>query len=120
MSKYCGLLLSFGLVLSAGLAEANVDISALDKVEVGSWGDLKDALADSDNAGKAIVLTGNITADANNPIDTVVGSGIVIDGGGFTITGQDGTSKGQFIQFDSSDTTDLIIQNVKMHSMRQL
>ena len=135
MSKYCGLLLSLMMVCSAnvvwagpesetgsgGVSEAGakqwVDISTLDKVEVGSWGELKDALADSDNAGKAIVLTGNITAEADNPIDTVAGSGMVIDGNGFTITGKDGTSGyGQFIGFDSSDKTDLVIQNVKLEN----
>ena len=34
--------------------------------------------------------------------------------GGFTITGQEGPSNGQFINFDKSDTTDLIVQNVKL------
>ena len=83
-------------------------------LEVGSWGELKAAVEDSQNAGKVIVLTGNIQADKNNPIDTIAGSGIIIDGGGFTITGQEGTSDGQFINFGSEDKTDLIIQNVKL------
>ena len=40
--------------------------------------------------------------------------GIIIDGGGFTITGQEDSSNEQFIYFTSSDQTDLIIQNVKL------
>ena len=104
----------FGLMLGVAPAWADVDISGKEKVEVGSWGELKAAVEDSQNAGKVIVLTGDIQADKNNPIDTVAGAGIIIDGGGFTITGQEGTSDGQFINFGSEDKTDLIIQNVKL------
>ena len=104
----------FSLMLGVAPAWADVDISGKEKVEVGSWGELKTAVEDSANAGKVIVLTGDIQADADNPIDTVAGAGIIIDGGGFTITGQEGTSDGQFITFGSSDKTDLIIQNVKL------
>ena len=100
------------LLLRSNGALALVDIQGKDKIEVGSWGELKNAVADSGNAGKVIVLTGNITADVNNPIDAVGGAGIIIDGGGFTITGQEGYKNGQFINFDSKDKTDLIIQNV--------
>ena len=57
----------------------------------------------------------NIQADADNPIKSVGGSGIIIDGGGHIITGKEGSFDGQFIKFDSSDTTDLIIQNVKLN-----
>ena len=74
---------------------ALVDISGKDKVEVSSWSELKAAVADAGNEGKVIVLTGDIKADVNNPIDTVGGAGIIIDGGGFTITGQEGSSDGQ-------------------------
>ena len=105
-------LLGFSLMLGVAPAWADVDISGKEKVEVGSWGELKAAIEDSQNAGKVIVLTGNIQADKNNPIIGVGGSGIIIDGGGFTITGQEGPSNGQFINFDKSDTTDLIVQNV--------
>lgn len=100
------------LLLRSNGALALVDISGKDKVEVGSWSELKAAVADSGNAGKVIVLTGNITADVNNPIDMVGGAGIIIDGGGHTITGQEGSKDGQFINFDENDTTDLIVQNV--------
>ena len=75
-------MLCFSMLLCSSTALATVDISTLDKVEVGSWGDLKDALSDSANANKAIVLTGNITADVDNPIDMVAGKGMVIDGKG--------------------------------------
>ena len=104
----------FSLMLGIAPAWADVDISSMDKVEVGTWAELKAAVEDSQNAGKVIVLTGDIQADKNNPIDTIAGSGIIIDGGGFTITGQEGSSNGQFINFASSDTTDLIIQNVNI------
>ena len=100
------------LLLWSNGALALVDISGKDKVEVGSWGELKNAVADSANAGKVIVLKDNITADMDNPIDMVGGAGIIIDGGGHTIIGQEGSKNGQFINFDSSDKTDLIIQNV--------
>ena len=103
----------FGLMLGVAPAWADVDISGKERVEVGTWSELKAAVEDSQNAGKVIVLTGNIQADKNNPIATVAGAGIIIDGGGFTITGQEGSSNGQFIYF-KSDTTDLIIQNVKI------
>ena len=73
---------------------------------------MKDAVADAGNSGKVIVLTGDIIADIKNPINSVGGADIVIDGGGFTITGEEGIYYGQFIIFDKSDTTDLIIQNV--------
>ena len=104
----------FSLMLGVAPAWADVDISSMNKVEVGSWAELKAAVENSANAGKAIVLTQDITADKNKPIKSVGGKGIIIDGGGFTITGQEGTSNGQFINFDSSDTTDLIIQNIKL------
>ena len=60
----------------------------------------------SANAGKVIVLTGDIQAEVDNPIKSVGGEGIIIDGGGHTITGKEGSSWGQLIKFDSSDTTD--------------
>ena len=91
-----------------------VDISGREKVEVSNWTDLKDAVADAGNSGKVIVLTGDIIADINNPIDTVGANDIIIDGGNHTITGKEGTSGGQFIRFDSTDKTDLIIQNVTL------
>ena len=100
------------LLLRSNGALALVDISGKDKVEVGSWSELKAAVADSANAGKVIVLNGDITADADNPITSLGGAGIIIDGNGHTITGQTGSNYGQFINFDSSDKTDLIIQNV--------
>ena len=131
MNKYCRLLLSLCFIWSVnvawagpesesesgGVSEAGakqwVDISTLDKVEVGSWGELRSGLYSSN---KAIVLTGDITSGTNSPISTVTGKGMVIDGNGFTITGKEGTSNGQFIKFDSSDQTDLIIQNVKLEN----
>ena len=106
--------LMLSLMLGTAPAWADVDISQMQKVEVGSWGELKAAVEDSDNAGKVIVLTRDIQADTNNRITSVGGSGIIIDGGGFTITEQKGTNFGQFINFDSKDKTDLIIQNVKI------
>ena len=113
-----GLAILASMLVEGTAWAGNVDISQMDKVEVGSWGELKAAVEDSANAGKVIVLTKDIQADADNPIDTVGGSGIIIDGGGFTITGQEGSSNGQFIQFDSSDKTDLIIQNIKLNQIR--
>ena len=105
----------FGLMLGVAPAWADVDISSMDKVEVGSWAELKAAVEDSANAGKVIILTQDITAPADTPITSVGGKGIIIDGGGHTITGQEGTSAdGQFIYFTSSDTTDLTIQNVNL------
>ena len=91
-----------------------VDISGREKVEVGNWADLKDAVADAGNSGKVIVLTGDITADMSNPISIVGANDIIIDGGNHTVTGKEGTSGGQFIRFDSTDKTDLIIQNVTL------
>ena len=111
----------FSLMLGVAPAWAGVDISSKERVEVGSWAELKAAVEDSQNAGKVIVLTGDIQADADNPIDTVAGSGIIIDGGNHTITSQEGTSgNGQFIYFTSSDKTDLIIQNVKINGFGNL
>ena len=117
MMKFEFGLYSFIFSLMLGMAPAwadVVDISSMDKVEVGSWAELKAAVEDSANAGKAIVLTGDITADKDNPITSAGGAGIIIDGGGFTITGQEGTSNGQFINF-SSDKTDLTIQNINLN-----
>ena len=57
----------FGLMLGVAPAWADVDISQMQKVEVGSWGELKAAVEDSQNAGKVIVLTKDIQADKNNP-----------------------------------------------------
>ena len=111
-------LYSLMLSLMLGMAPAwadVVDISSMNKVEVGSWAELKAAVENSANAGKVIVLTKDITADKDNPITSAGGAGIIIDGGGFTITGQEGSSNGQFINF-SSDKTDLIIQNIKFDS----
>ena len=100
---------------SVGFAWAEVvDISGREKVEVSNWTDLKDAVADAGNSGKVIVLTGDITADINNPISTVGANDIIIDGGNHTITGKEGASNGQFINFASADKTDLIIQNVTL------
>ena len=105
----------FSLMLGVAPAWADVDISGKERVEVGSWSELKAAVQNSANAGKVIVLTGDIQADKDNPITSVGGSGIIIDGGGHTITGQEGTSgSGQFINFDSSDKTDLIVQNINL------
>ena len=101
-----------GLMLNGASAWADVDISGKEKIEVGTWADLKTAVESSANAGKVIVLTGDIQADVNTPITSVGGEGIIIDGGGHTITGQEGTSDGQLIEFDFFDKTDLIIQNV--------
>lgn len=103
-----------GLMLGAAPAWAdNVDISGMAQVQVSSWAELKAAVEDPSNANKAIVLTKDIQADKNNPIDMVAATGMIIDGGGFTITGQEGTSNGQFIYFYGNQT-DLIIQNVKL------
>ena len=99
------------LLLRSNGALALVDISGKEKVVVSSWGELKTAVADAGNAGKVIVLNGDITADVNNPIDVVGAEGVIIDGGGFTITGQTGSNYGQFIKFYNKNT-DLIIQNV--------
>ena len=99
------------LLLRSNGALALVDIQGKEKVEVGSWSELKAAVADSANAGKVIVLKGDITADKANPITSVGGAGIIIDGNGHTITGQETASDGQFINFYNKNT-DLIIQNV--------
>ena len=104
----------FSLMLGVAPAWADVDISGKERVEVGTWSELKAAVEDSQNAGKVIVLTKDIQADKNIPITSAGGAGIIIDGGGFTITGQEASSNGQFIYFGSSDKTDLIIQNVKI------
>ena len=112
--KICIGAMMLGLMLNGASAWADVDISGKEKVEVGTWADLKTAVESSANAGKVIVLTANIQADVNTPITSVGGEGIIIDGGGHTITGQEGTYVGQLIKFDSSDTTDLIIQNVTL------
>ena len=104
--------LMLSLMLGSAPAWADVvDISSMNKVEVGSWAELKAAVEDSNNAGKVIVLTKDIQADKNNPITGIGGSGIIIDGGGFTITGQEGTSNGQFINFDNKNS-DLVFHNV--------
>ena len=110
--KFFNVLL-FSLMLGVAPAWADVDISGKTRVEVSDWAGLKAAV---EGAGKdtVIVLTGDITADVNNPITSVGNTGVVIDGGGHTITGQEGTSDGQFIKFDDKDKTDLIIQNIKI------
>ena len=94
-----------------------VDISTIppeQKVEVSDWAGLKAAVEDSANAGKVIVLTGNIEVDdADAAIEKVGGAGIIIDGGGYNITLQEGASDGRFINFNQ-DKTDLIIQNVNL------
>ena len=107
----------FSLMLGSAPAWAVVDISTYPpekKVSVSSWADLKAAVADSANAGKVIVLTQDITAPADTPITSVGGEGIIIDGKGHTITGQEGSTTGSFISFGSTDKTDLIIQNVNL------
>ena len=107
---------AFSFVICSFSAKAGeIDISDMEKVEVSSWSDLKDELKNSDNEGKAITLMQDDTATIDAPIDSVGGSGVVIDGGGFTLTGQEGTTNGQFINFDSSDQTDLTIQNIKIN-----
>ena len=111
--SFCILLVCLMLGVAPAWADV-VDISGKEKVEVGTWAALKTAVEDSQNAGKVIVLTQDITADKNSPITSVGGDGIIIDGGGHTITGQEGSSDGQFINFDDKDKTDLIIQNVKI------
>ena len=111
--KICIGAMMLGLMLNGASAWADVDISGKEKIEVGTWADLKTAVESSANAGKVIVLTANIQADVNTPITSVGGEGIIIDGGGHTITGQEGTSYGQLIKFDYSET-DLIIQNVNL------
>ena len=102
------------LLLWSNGALALVDISGKEKVVVSSWGELKTAVADAGNAGKVIVLNGDITADVNNPITSVGAEGIIIDGGGHTITGQTGSTDGQFIQLGSDDNPGLIVQNVTL------
>ena len=101
-------------LLYSSAALANVDITQMEQVKVGSWAELKAAVEDSANAGKAIVLTGDIEVDDTDAaIEKVGGAGIIIDGGGYNITLQDGASDGRFINFNQ-DKTDLIIQNVNL------
>ena len=109
-----GLVAFFLLVCCFPAAAGEVDISDMDTVDVSSWSDLKNETEKSDNAGKAVVLTQDDTATPDTPIESVGGSGMVIDGGGFTLTGQEGTTNGQFINFDSSAITDLTVQNIKI------
>ena len=119
MTRHISLFTLISAALLSGVCTAqaeNVDISSMEKVEVSDWAGLKAAVENSANAGKAIVLTQDITADKDNPITSVGGEGIIIDGGTHTITGQEGTSAaGQFIYFDKNDKTDLTIQNVKLN-----
>ena len=107
----------FSLMLGTAPAWADVvDISQVPedkKVYVDDWDKLKSAV-ESAAEGTVIILEGDIQAKADNPITKVGNSGVIIDGGGFTITGQEGSSNRQFIYFDSFDKTDLIIQNVKL------
>ena len=65
-------LLGFSLMLGVAPAWADVDISQMQKVEVGSWGELKAAVEDSANAGKVIVLTEDIQADKKNQLLALV------------------------------------------------
>ena len=116
MTRHISLFTLISAALLSGVCSAqaeNVDISSMEKVEVSDWAGLKAAVENPANAGKAIVLTQDITADKDNPITSVGGEGIIIDGGTHTITGQEGTiSNGQFINFDASDKINLTIQNV--------
>ena len=65
-----------GLMLGSAPAWAdNVDISGMAQVSVYSWAELKAAVEDPSNANKAIVLTKDIQADKNNPIDMVAATG---------------------------------------------
>ena len=78
MRKRCNMfrtgafLLGFSLMLGVAPAWADVDISQMQKVEVGSWGELKAAVEDSANAGKVIVLTEDIQADKKNQLLALV------------------------------------------------
>ncbi len=106
----------FSLMLGVAPAWADVDISQVPedkKVYVSDWSGLKSAV-ESAAEGTVIVLTKDIQAKANNPITGVGNTGVIIDGGGFTITGQEGSSDEQFIQFYSDNKNDLIIQNVNL------
>ena len=98
----------FSLMLGVAPAWADVDISSMNKVEVGSWAELKAAVENSANSGKVIVLKDNIIADVNDPIETIANN-LIIDGGGHTISGhEDG---GSFLVYNGDDPN-LIIQNV--------
>ena len=80
-----GLVAFFLLVCCFPAAAGEVDISDMDTVDVSSWSDLKNETEKSDNAGKAVVLTQDDTATPDTPIESVGGSGMVIDGGEFMV-----------------------------------
>ena len=76
--KICIGAMMLGLMLNGASAWADVDISGKEKIEVGTWADLKTAVESSANAGKVIVLTGDIQAEVDNPIKSVGGEGIML------------------------------------------
>ena len=119
MAKYGLFMTTFcSLTLGISVAQAeDVDISGKTQVQVGTWSDLKTELEDSDNSGKAIVLTGDIVADVNQPIDSVV-TDIIIDGGNHTLSGNAGG--GRLINFAASQGNNVIIQNVNLNGFSNI
>ncbi len=100
----------FGLstVLYSSTALASVDISEKEQVPVSSWEQFKEAVEKSENVGKVIVLTDDIVLDDSFSAASIV-SGIIIDGQGHTIKGEDSNK-----QFLSNKNKDVVIQNVKL------
>ena len=110
-------MLSVAMLLTSAAAKAELaDISGREQVPVSSWSELKAELGKAENEGKVIVLTQSFEADADNPITSIAVNDIIIDGGGNTISGKEGSSKGQFIKvtFSAVNKPQVIFQNLKL------
>ena len=113
MKKYTYIsMLTFVSLLASGMAKAAVDIEGKEPIDVSDWSELKAEAEKSANSDKVVVLKDNIVADANNPIETIADN-LIIDGGGHTISGNEGG--GSFLVYNPWDIDtkqNLVIQNV--------
>ena len=97
-------------------AVEKVDISSMAQIKVSDWATFKAAVENPANAGKAIVLTKDIIADANDPITTIGGQNIVVDGGNFTISGH--ADGGSFLVNNYWEDKNFVIQNITLSGFK--
>ena len=126
MIKRNSFIFGLGSLLCSGTALAGVDITEREQVKVGTWDELKNAVLDGSNTGKAIVLINDIVLtdsdkDENGIIQSLQGSfasDIIIDGGGHSIVGIEQKNSLSFLSLYYNNT-DAIIQNLNVKNFDQ-